>query len=321
MEERSNRAILWAIMSQVALDTPLYEVLGAKSVFLKRLEKLGLKTVRDLLWHFPARYEDFSKIYPVSDLEPGQQATVTGIIEEVTMGQSWRKHMSIVHATIADETGSVRAIWFNQPYVVNVLKAGRRANFSGKVSLSEEGEMYLTHPAYEILRSTDAVDAETRHTGRLVPVYPETRGLTSRGLRFIMQNVLKRALPLKEWIPEPTLAALGFPEVTSALGAVHFPKRLTEAAVAENDFPSRNYSCSRSSISGRSLSLRAKRRRSSPMERPYVSGGRLGRGCDLVGHFRSHALQMETGGNSAVEDFQGERGQHNPHHGSQSGSR
>jgi ATP-dependent DNA helicase RecG len=226
-------------MAQVALDTPLYEVLGAKSVFLKRLEKLGLKTVRDLLWHFPARYEDFSRIYSISDIEPGQQATVTGIIEEVNMGQSWRKHMSIVTATLADETGSVRAIWFNQPYVANALKTGRHANFSGKVALSEEGELYLSSPAYEILHAPDRMDgtvSETRHTGRLVPVYPETRGLTSRGLRFIMQSVLKRALPLKEWMPEGTLAMLNFPNVNDALQAVHLPKRLDEAASARKRF-------------------------------------------------------------------------------------
>src|SRR5579864_8702005 len=158
-------------MPQVALDTPLYEVLGAKSVFLKRLDVLGLKTARDLLWDFPSRYEDFSKIYSVSDLEPGQQATIQGVVEEVHASESWRKHMSIVDATIADETGSIRAVWFNQPYVANILKVGRRANFAGKVSLSDEGELYLSHPAYEMLRATDATAADTKHTARLVPIY------------------------------------------------------------------------------------------------------------------------------------------------------
>lgn len=219
-------------MSQVALDTPLYEVIGAKSVFLKRLEKLGIKTVRDLLWHFPARYEDFSKIYPVTDLEPGQQATVQGMVEEVHVNHSWRKHMSIVEAVIADETGSVRAIWFNQPYVANVLKTGRRANFSGKVSLSDEGEVYLSHPSYEVLRAT----GETQHTARLVPVYPETRGLTSRGIRFIVQTVFKRVPRLPEWIPPATLALLNFPEINQAIRNIHYPKHLEDARAAEKRF-------------------------------------------------------------------------------------
>jgi ATP-dependent DNA helicase RecG len=230
-------------MPQVALDTPLFEVLGAKSAFLRRLENLGVKSVRDLLWHFPSRYEDFTKVYNIADLEPGQQATIRGIVEEIHLGHSWRRQMSIVEATIADETGSIRAIWFNQPYVANVLKVGRQANFAGKVSLSNEGEMYLSHPAHEVLRlaSTGGTGAgggttETKHTARLVPVYPETRGLTSRGLRFIMQSVLKRAAPIKEWIPEPTLAKLGFPDANEAIRSIHFPKNMGDAVTAQKRF-------------------------------------------------------------------------------------
>jgi len=221
-------------MAPVALDTPLYEVLGAKSAFLRRLEKLGLKTVRDLLWHFPSRYEDYSKIYSIAELEPGQQATIKGTVEEVRTGRSWRKQMSIVEAVISDESDTIRAVWFNQPYVANVLKVGREANFAGKVSLSEESEMFLSHPAYELISASSL--AETKHTARLVPVYPETRGLTSRGIRFVMQSVLKRAPQIKEWIPASTLAALQFPEVNDALRAIHFPPDLEAATTARRRF-------------------------------------------------------------------------------------
>ncbi|HEX4103912.1 MAG TPA: ATP-dependent DNA helicase RecG [Candidatus Paceibacterota bacterium] len=223
-------------MAQVALDTPLYEVLGARSAFLRRLENLGIHTVRDLLFHFPARYEDFSKVYSVAELEPGQQATIQGVVEEVHLGRSFRRQMSIVEATIADDSGTIRAIWFNQPYVANILKVGRLANFSGKVSLSDESEMYLSHPAYEALRGTPEQFDETKHTARLVPIYPETRGLTSRGIRFIMQSVLKRVPTFKEWIPQETLAALGFPDANHALQAVHFPQTLEEASAATRRF-------------------------------------------------------------------------------------
>ncbi len=221
-------------MAQVALDTPLYEVLGAKSAFLRRLENLGLADVRDLLWHFPSRYEDFSKVYGIAELEPGQQATVQGVVEDVHVRRSWRRQMNIVEATIADDTGTIRAIWFNQPYVANILKAGRTANFSGKVAISEESEMYLNHPAYEVVKSMGVT--ETKHTARLVPVYPETRGLTSRGIRFVMQSVLKRAPSLKEWMPKPTLDELHFPELNQAIRAIHFPKKLEDASAARRRF-------------------------------------------------------------------------------------
>jgi ATP-dependent DNA helicase RecG len=221
-------------MAQVALDTPLFEVLGAKSTFLRRLERLGIKTVRDLLWHFPSRYEDFSKTYSIAELEPGQQANIKGIVEEVHQSRSWRRQMSIVEATIADETGTIRATWFNQPYVANSLKVGREANFAGKISLSEEGEMYLSHPTYEILRTGST--EETKHTGRLVPIYPETRGLTSRGLRFIMQSVLKRAPQIKEWLPKETLTMLALPEVNDAMRTIHFPQSADAALAAQKRF-------------------------------------------------------------------------------------
>jgi ATP-dependent DNA helicase RecG len=231
-------------MAQVALDTPLYEVLGARSAFLRRLENLDIKTVRDLLWHFPVRYEDFSKIYAIAELEPGQQATIQGVVEEVKLGRSYRRHMTIVEATIADDSGTIRAIWFNQPYVANILKVGRLANFSGKVSLSDEGELYLSHPAHEMLRIAPVAreDGElsdgspTRHTARLVPIYPETRGLTSRGIRFIMQSIMKRLPTFKEWVPEGTLAELHFPDANRAIRAIHFPKTLEEAAAASRRF-------------------------------------------------------------------------------------
>ncbi|HVM77033.1 MAG TPA: ATP-dependent DNA helicase RecG [Candidatus Paceibacterota bacterium] len=227
-------------MAELRLETPLFEIVGARAPFLRRLEKLGIKTVGDLLWHFPVRYEDYSKIYKIAELEPGQQATIQGVVEKVRARHSFRRHMQIVEGVIADDTGSIRAVWFNQPYLANVLKAGRAANFAGKVSVSEEGELYLSHPVHEMIRTSN-VDAEDpgyglRHTGRLVPVYPETRGLTSRGIRFILQNVFKRDLDLEEWIPEPILAEFSFPDVHEAIERVHFPREADEAARAKARF-------------------------------------------------------------------------------------
>ncbi|HVN26134.1 MAG TPA: ATP-dependent DNA helicase RecG [Candidatus Paceibacterota bacterium] len=221
--------------SQLALETPLYEIVGARAPLLRRLEKLGVKTVGDLLWHFPVRYEDYSKTYSIAELEPGQQATIQGTVEEMRVRHSFRRGMEIVEGTIADETGSIRAVWFNQPYLANVLKPGRRANFAGKVSLSEEGELYLNHPVHEIIRM-NAFGAAPSHTGRLVPVYPETRGLTSRWIRFIMQSVFKRNPRLDEWLPDSVLAEFGFPDVDDAIRTVHFPNEAEEAARAKLRF-------------------------------------------------------------------------------------
>jgi ATP-dependent DNA helicase RecG len=235
-------------MRRLALDTPLYEAIGAKAPYLRQLERLGIKTVRDLLWHFPVRYEDFSKIYQIAELEPGQSATIQAAVEDVKVRHT-RRGMTIVEGLLADESGTIRAVWFNQPYVATTLRPGRIANFAGKISISEESELYLNHPGYEILKAATIVDAndensplhdETRHTARLVPVYPETRGLTSRGIRFVMQNVLRRAQSIAEWLPQATLTALTFPDINQALNAVHFPSSVEHAASARKRFDFEN---------------------------------------------------------------------------------
>ncbi|MEK7193270.1 MAG: ATP-dependent DNA helicase RecG [Patescibacteria group bacterium] len=212
------------------LETPLGEIQGIAPRFLKYLERLHIKTVKDLVFHFPFRYEDFSQVYPISELEPGQQATIQGVVEDISVRRSFRKHMIIVEAVIRDDSDSIRAVWFNQPFIRNVLRPGRLANFSGKVSISEN-EIFLSSPTYELIGKK-----ETAHTGRLVPIYPETRGLTSKGIRYLIQPILKNIDPIPEWIPEEILENHDFPEINDALNAVHFPKNFDEAVEAKNRF-------------------------------------------------------------------------------------
>jgi ATP-dependent DNA helicase RecG len=220
-------------MSTTRLDTPLYEALGAKNVFLKRLETLGVKTIGDLLRHFPSRYDDFSRIMSVAELTPGEEATVQGIVRNVQVKYTHRRGMTLVEAFIEDATGSIRAVWFNQPYLANALRIGRAVSLAGKVSISEEGEYYLNHPAHEILR--DESDGG-QHTGRLVPIYPETRGLTSRGIRFLVGNILKRRIALAEWIPAEILAAQNLPDLPAAFAHIHFPETIEDALAAKRRF-------------------------------------------------------------------------------------
>ena len=118
----------------IKLEVPLASIQGIGPRFLKYLDRLGIHTVRDLLFHFPFRYEDFSHVYPIADLEPGQHATVQGMVQEIDMRRSFRRRMVIVEALVGDDTGSIRAVWFNQPFVRNFLRPGRLINLSGKIS-------------------------------------------------------------------------------------------------------------------------------------------------------------------------------------------
>jgi len=251
----------------ITLQTPLAEIKGIPPRLLKRLEKLKILTIKALLWHFPSRYEDFSEILPIAQLEPGQQVTIQGVVRDIKFRRSFRKRFVIVEARIADNSGEIKAVWFNQPYLLNTLRAGRAANFAGKVS-SGENEIYLSHPSYELIDTGTYADdiprqnkfgagqaytdpdntsvqyeptpgshgSEYAHTGRLVPIYPETRGLTSKGIRFLVQPILKSIGEIPEWMPEEILKKAGLPEINLALNDIHFPESAETALSAKKRF-------------------------------------------------------------------------------------
>ncbi|MEK7574020.1 MAG: ATP-dependent DNA helicase RecG [Patescibacteria group bacterium] len=224
------------------LATPLSEITGIGPKFLDRLKKLNIKTVGDLLWHFPFRYEDFSQIYKIAELQVGQQATIQGTIASISLRRSWQNRMFIVEALISDETGSIRAIWFNQPYLKNVLHEGKLVSFAGKVSVSKN-KFYLSNPVYEILNNNEEEIGQTKHTGRLVPIYPETRGLTSKGIRYLVQPILQNLEKIPEILPLSALQKNNLPEINSAICQIHFPESLEEAQAAKKRFAFEDLFC------------------------------------------------------------------------------
>lgn len=218
---------------ELPLETPLFEALGARAPLLRPLEKLGLKTVRDLLFYFPVRYEDFTRMAEIAELTPGQQVTIQAAIEDIRSFRT-RRGLTVVEAVIADESASMKAVWFNQPYVTNTLHPGRIANFSGKVSSSDERGMYLSSPRYEIVKPS--IQQPSHPATQLVPVYPETRGITSRGIRYTIQRLMRLNPILDEWIPVQVRKEVGIPEIRAAMRSAHFPNRIEEAFTAQKRF-------------------------------------------------------------------------------------
>ena len=215
----------------VKLTTELAKIRGIGEKFLSRFAKLDIKTVKDLLWHFPFRYEDFSKIAKIEDLGVNQTITVQATVNKISMRRTWRRNLLIVEALLVDETGGIKALWFNQPYVTRMLKVGVQANFAGKV-VSSDDDFYLSNPAYELPN----IRRETKHTARLIPIYPETKSLTSKGIRFLVKPILKNLEKIKEFIPKPVLAANDLPELNKALINIHFPKTFADAEQARKRF-------------------------------------------------------------------------------------
>lgn len=214
----------------IQINASLQDIRGIGPKFLPKLKKLGLKTARDLLWHFPYRYEDWSEIVDIAALEPGDSKTVQGIIKKIETRNAWKRRMIITEAVIEDETGEVKAVWFNQPYIGKILRVGARANFAGKL-VEKNGEFFLSNPTHELVGKN-----ETKHTARLVPIYPETKGLTSKGIRFILKSVLDEMEPVTEFIPAEILEELEMPEINTALQWIHFPADMIESEKARRRF-------------------------------------------------------------------------------------
>jgi len=218
-------------LNLITLDTLLESVKSVPPKLRLSLEKLGIKTVRDLLWHFPARYEDYSRITKIGDLNPGDMVTIRGEVRRITLRRAWKSWMQIVEVLVTDETGGITMVWFNQPFITKTLQEGAKANFAGKVFQNKTG-LHLSNPSYEILRGTSV----TTHTAGLIPVYPETRGLTSKGIRFVVKQFLDIIPHLDDFLPETVLAERDLPKLDYALRHVHFPKNQEQVERARARF-------------------------------------------------------------------------------------
>lgn len=211
------------------LDSKLSEVPRIGKRYAPILEKLGIQTVEDFLMHFPFRYEDYSERTLISDLTANSTATVMGEVIQSKLVRTWKKKMMITECFVSDGSATVRAVWFNQPYVSDSLTKGKGVRLSGKVSKDIKG-LFFSNPAWELS------SREPTNTGRLVPVYPETEGLTSRFIRWQMQTLINLADQLEDPIPENILRGLHLPSLPQALRQIHFPKSAQDYESAQKRF-------------------------------------------------------------------------------------
>jgi ATP-dependent DNA helicase RecG len=219
------------------LSTPIEELPRVGPQYQKKLKRLGIKTVGQLLFHFPHRYEDFSNVLPISEIQPHQKVSIQGKIQEIRNIRTPRKRMALTQAKVEDNTGTIQVIWFNQPYLINTLKKGDFLFLAGKMNQKGSGK-YLSSPAYEkISNEADFKNSDLTHTGRLVPVYSETEGLSSRWLRFIIKPLL---IKIKGKIPDPLPQELKqryrFPPFYQAIWQIHFPDSPKTAEEAKKRF-------------------------------------------------------------------------------------
>src|SRR3989338_4188119 len=173
----------------LTLETPIENLARVGSRHATGLRRLGIKTIRDLLWHFPTRYQDFSQLVEIASIAiAGETISIKGMVSDIKTARAWKRNMSVTTATIDDGTDTVQAVWFNQPYLQDSLAKGTHVSLAGKVSAGKRG-LYLSNPSYEKFDATRYTPHAT-HTQGLVPIYPETYGITSKYLRFLIKPLL-----------------------------------------------------------------------------------------------------------------------------------
>ena len=223
------------------LNTSIKNIGRFSPIVIKKLEKLKIKTLHDLLYHFPSRYDDFSNFTSIAEIRPNTQSSARGVILNAKNTRIFRRHMVLTEIVVEDNTGAIKSVWFNQPYLINQFKPGRIINLSGKIVLNK-GRFCFSNPAYEIVGYEGnqirrlAGKKDPIHTGRLVPIYPETSGITSRWLRFAIKPMLKFASQLSDVLPDEVRKTYRLPNLVYALSQIHFPNRIEDAELARKRF-------------------------------------------------------------------------------------
>ncbi len=205
------------------LDTPIAAFNRVGKTTVAKLRRLGLVMAADLLYYFPFRYEDFRQLTLIKDLNEGAQVTVRAKVELINNRRSFKKRKILTEALVSDATGSLRIVWFNQPFLIKNLQIGDEVFFSGTVKLDMLGKE-LVSPSYE------RVSEDATHTARLVPMYPLTDGITQKQIRTLVKQALPLAESITEWLPANVLEMFDLPPLTHAVSGIHFPNDTTELA-------------------------------------------------------------------------------------------
>ena len=200
-----------------SIDSPITVIRGISSSLATKFDKLGVKTVRDLLYFFPHRHLDYSQRKPISQLTEGQEET---IVANVWQAQEIRlSGRRSTEAIVGDETGNVRVIWFNNPYLAKKLTTNTRLVISGRVSLFK-GRHVFQSPQWELVE-----DKELIHAGRLVPLYPLTQGLRPRQVRKLMKEVVDQwTWQVADFLPSELRERQKLLELAQAISQAHYPE-------------------------------------------------------------------------------------------------
>ncbi len=205
----------------MSLDTKVYSLGGIYKRYANALEKLGIITLGDFLYHIPFRYDDFSLISKIGQIQQVEVVTIRGSVIDIK-NQYTRRGFTLQKAKIKDDTGFLDVVWFNQPYIPKSITVGDSISVSGRVEI-KAGKLQITSPDFEIA-GNDLI-----HTGRLVPVYPETRGVSSKWIRRQVYKLLnENQNEIIDYLPQEIKIKNSLQDLLDSLNKIHFPNNIDE---------------------------------------------------------------------------------------------
>lgn len=208
------------------------------------LRKLGVCTIRDLLYHFPSRYERAGASGSVNGLVPGTKVSLVGILSKLQAKKLWRSRRPATEGWFSDGSGKVKVMWFNQPYIAKMAPQGTPVKLTGSVGGSPE-RPYITNPEVVAIAAGEVVgegmfaptpvDADAPH---LFPVYPESHGITSLWFYHALKRVFAHGghTALEDPIPSDIREKYHLPELQQSFAMVHAPEDEKHAQAARKRF-------------------------------------------------------------------------------------
>lgn len=209
---------------EITLKTKVQYLKGVGPKMASRLDRLGIKTIYDLIFYFPRTYCDYSKITKIADLTISNSEflisneyqnpnvkTIKAKIINIANRRTFRRRFTVTEAVVADETGSIKVVWFNQPYLEKMLKAGREIILNGKVRRSSySGELQMESP-------------NRADKPKIVPVYSETVGISSYYIQKLVKSVSCQLLVVREYLPEEIIKKNNLVGISAAISELHQP--------------------------------------------------------------------------------------------------
>lgn len=230
-------------MTNIFLSQKISTITRISTEQEKALKKLCIVNIRDVLYHIPGRYDHSSSAKLIRDILPGEQLTIYGKVRNLKTGKSFKSKASKAEGILDDDTGTIKLLWFHQPYIAKIIQTDSLVKVSGKVT-EKNGFLSMLNPHIESVSEVPQNIGDTLFqddgsgTDMHFPIYPESKGVTSRWFFNTIQKIFKHPefASIKDPIPQEILKRYNLPNITTAFIWMHTPKKESDAEVAKKRF-------------------------------------------------------------------------------------